>query len=236
MSDTFKISQRLTLTYGLRWDYFFSPSFSDGLQYNWNPQSGHVLIPQAALGKVSPLYPTNIPVDAGQVVPTPYKRDFAPRIGAAYQLSKKMVLRAGFGVYSEFAGAYTLSTNQGSGPFQIAQTYTNSITNGQPLFSFPSPFPAAGAAVPSQSVTGYPLQYQPGYFNQYNVTLERQIGSLGLRVSYIGAQGYGLNYTQSINKPQPSLVAFSASRNPYPQLVSATYDYSDGRSAYNARV
>jgi hypothetical protein len=233
-TDTFRINQRLTLTYGLRWDYFFSGSFEDGLQYNWDPPTGKVIIPQAALSRISPLYPTNIPIVPGQVVPAPSKRDFAPRVAVAYQLSKKMVLRAGFGIYSEFAGAFTLSTNQGAGPFQIAQTYTNSIANGQPLFSFPNPFPAAGAAVPSQSVTGYPLEYHPGRFAQYNVTLERQIGSVGLRISYIGSEGYDLNYTKGINKPQPSLTPFAASRNPYPQFVSASFDYSNGRSEYNA--
>ena len=232
--DTFRVNQRLTLSYGLRWDYFFSSSFSDGLEYNWDPQTGSVIIPQAAQSRISPLYPTNIRVIAGQVVPTPSKRDFRPRAAVAYQISNKMVLRAGYGMFSEFGGAYTLSTNQGTGPFQIAQTYTNTITNGQPLFAFPNPFPAAGAAVPSQSATGYPLNYRPGRFDQYNLTLERQIGATGVRVSYIGSQGYGLNYTVNINKPQPSLTPFSASRNPYPQFVTATYDYSKGRSEYNA--
>ena len=64
--------------------------------------------------------------------------------------------------------------------------------------------------------------------------MERQVGAIGLRISYIGAEAYGLNYTKNINKPQPSLTPFSASRNPYPQFVTATYDYSNGQSEYNA--
>lgn len=70
--------------------------------------------------------------------------------------------------------------------------------------------------------------------HQYNATLERQVGTTGLRVSYIGLEGYGLNYTRNINKPQPSLTPFTSSRNPYPYFVSGTYDYSNGRSEYDA--
>jgi hypothetical protein len=46
LTDTFKVSRRLTLDYGLRWDFFRHAKFEDGLQYNWDPQSGDVIVPR----------------------------------------------------------------------------------------------------------------------------------------------------------------------------------------------
>ena len=58
--DTFKVTQKLTLDYGLRLDYFSSNTIKDGLQYAWDPASGNVTIPSGTESAVSPLYPQNI--------------------------------------------------------------------------------------------------------------------------------------------------------------------------------
>jgi len=88
IDDTFKVSTRLTLDFGVRWDYFLAARFEDGLQYNWDPKTGNVIVPQSALASVSPLYPKTITVAAGQVVPNPSKANFAPRLAAAYRLAE----------------------------------------------------------------------------------------------------------------------------------------------------
>ncbi len=71
ITDTFKVTQKLTLDLGLRWDRFSSTTYDDGLMVNWDPTTGNVIVPQDAMGKISPLYPTNINVVAGEVVPDP---------------------------------------------------------------------------------------------------------------------------------------------------------------------
>jgi hypothetical protein len=234
LTDTFKVNSKLTLDLGLRWDYFRHAKYEDGLQYNWDPTTGNVIVPQDAIARISPLYPKTIPVTAGDVFPSPKMTNFRPRLGAAYRVTDKFVVRGGYGIYSETLGP--LHRAQGTGPFQIAETYINSIVNGAPVLTFPNPYPStlAAAGVPSQSVSGYPLDTSNGAIHQFNVSIEREVAKFGLRGSYIGSRSRGLNYSIALNKPQPSLIRFTADRRPYPQYVGASYSYSDGASNYDA--
>jgi hypothetical protein len=233
ITDSFKVNSRLTLDLGLRWDRFGSPSYNDGLQYNWDPATGNVIVPRDKLDKVSPLYPPNITVVGGDVRQHPDLKNFVPRIGVAYRVADKWVIRGGYGIFNETLGRYS---RLGSTPFQVSETYQNVITNGQPLLSFPDPFPSslASARIPSQNVVGYPLNTSNGKIHQYNVTIERQIKDVGLRLSYVGSHDYGMNYLIGVNKPQPSTIPFTASRRPYPQVINASYYRSNGESKYNS--
>lgn len=234
-TDTFKVSSKLTLDLGLRWDYFRHSLFQDGLQFNWDERSGDVIIPRGTLSKVSPLYPRNIRIVEGQVFPNPDKRNFRPRIGAAYRITDKFVVRGGYGIYSEALGP--LHRVQGGGPFQIGESYFNSIENGRPVLAFPNPFPAslATATVPSQSVSGYPVNTDNGGIHQFNLSIERELMmNLGARASYIGSRSRGLNYGLGINKPQPSLIPFTPARRPFQQFVNASIILSDGASSYDS--
>jgi hypothetical protein len=78
------------------------------------------------------------------------------------------------------------------------------------------------------------MQTDNGALRQFSLTLERELLGLGLRASYIGSRGSGFNYTLNVNKPQPSTVPFTASRNPYPQFTSTTVDRNDGQWRYNS--
>lgn len=232
-TDTFKVSQKLSIDYGVRWDYFTAPKFDDGLQFAWDASTGNIIVSPEAAAKVSPLFPKNITIATGDVRPTPDKGNIRPRFGFAYRLRDTTVVRGGYGVFTETLGYFTRL--QGGGPFQISETYNNEIRNGQPLFSFPNPFPSSlsSAVVPSQSITAFPMQTDNGSIHQFNLTLEQQIGQLGFRLSYIGTRSRGLNYNLAINKPRPNLTPFTQSLRPYPQFVGITMAQSDGRTNYN---
>jgi hypothetical protein len=234
VTDTFRISRRLSLDYGLRWEYFGSPTYDDGLQFNWDPSTGNVVVAPGTLSAVSPLYPKTIKVVEGQVVPNPDKRNFLPRLGFAYRMRDNFVVRGGYGAFTYRIEYFDRVS--GSGPFQIAETYVNSIVNGQPMFAFPNPFPTtlATATIPSQSVRGYPLETRDGVVHQFNLSLERQIGDIGVRLSYVGSRSRGLNYNLGTNKPQPSLIPFTAARRPYAQFVGTTEVRADGDSKYDS--
>jgi hypothetical protein len=230
VADTFKISQKLTIDYGLRWDYYALPTYNDGLMANFDPATGNVIVAPGAISKLNALYPTSsIKVVEGKVVPDPDKLNFRPRISAAYRIGDNTVIRGGYGEYSESWGYFSLLPS--SAPFQLAESYNG--TKAQPLSAFPNPFPAVASA-PGQNITGFPLETDNGVIRQFNLSVEREWRNIGLRASYIGSRGSGLNYSLNINKPEPSAIAFTQSRRPYSQFNSVTMTRTDGKSHYDS--
>jgi hypothetical protein len=235
VTDTFKVTSKLTVDYGLRWDYYGITTYDDGLMYNFDLKSGAVIVQPEAVSKVHPLFPKNIPIATGQVVPNTYKKNFRPRFSAAYRLTNKTVIRGGYG---EFTDSWDYNARRpGATPFQLAESYNNVITNSVPLFTFPNPFPASlgAATVASQSVTVLPLDTHNGTIRQFNFTLEREVRNIGLRLSYIGMRNTGLNYgTYNMNKPRPSTTPFTQRRRPYPLYNSVGVFGTDGKVHYNS--
>ncbi|MGH9158657.1 MAG: TonB-dependent receptor domain-containing protein, partial [Vicinamibacteraceae bacterium] len=235
--DSFKVGPNLTIDYGVRWDYFTSTRYDDGLMYNWDEATGAVVVPEAALASVSPLYPNNITITTGDVIPTPDKGNFRPRVSAAYRFNDKTVLRGGYGSFTPRLDYFARA--EGGGPFQISETYLNIVNPGSPpLFAFPNPFPAslASAEIPSQSINNaYPMQTDNGTIHQFNVSLERELWNIGFRASYIGSRSVGLNYQWvNINKPEPSSIPFTPDRRPWPQFVEIFEVREDGKEKYDA--
>ena len=233
-TDTFKVNTRLTLDYGLRWDFFFPGKYDHGLQYNWDPTTGNVVVTPAAMEKLHPLYPANITVVPGEVIPQVDGMNLAPRLGAAFRINDQTVLRGAYGIFTEYPGPTTFML--GGGPINTSwsETFTNSISGGAPLFAFPDPFPAfTSLNVPSRSVSGYPMQIKNGYIQQFNLSFEREVGKIGFRISYAGSRSRGMTYNLNLNKPRPSDIPFAPARNPWPQFTSASFYQTDGALNYN---
>jgi hypothetical protein len=229
-NDTFKLTSKLTLDYGVRWDYYATPLYDDGLMWNWDQASGNVIVAPGTRSKVSPLYPSNIGVVEGNVIPSAKRTNIRPRISLAYRVSDKLVIRGGYAEFTESWGYLNSGRVNGAGPFQLTESYNNQIVNGAPLFTFPNPFPGSlsAASVPGQSVTAFPMKTDEGVLRQYNATVERQMGGLGVRLSLLGLRAGGQNYTLNIDKPPASTIKWTASRNPYPQFTSASVIRNDG--------
>jgi Carboxypeptidase regulatory-like domain/TonB dependent receptor len=83
--DTWSIARNLTLTYGLRWDYNTSPSSPNGTT-------------PFTVNEVSDLSTATI-APVGTSLWHPQKDNFAPRLGLAWQVRPKLVLRAGAGIF-----------------------------------------------------------------------------------------------------------------------------------------
>ncbi len=158
-----------------------------------------------------------------------YMHNFQPRVSIAWRPfhDTSTVIRAGFGIFS-ITNLGPLSFNNSGNPTSALHTYTNiKSANGTPLIEFPNTAP------PTSSVQyggggldqGVDPNYRDPQANQWNLTLERQLGNNdSLRVSYVGMHSYRLNITEDLNQ-------IPASKTPY--QTTAASPYVDPRAPYH---
>jgi hypothetical protein len=217
IGDTWKISDRLTINYGLRWDRF-SPTFETGnklafFSFADNPGAGNLPGSLAYAGN------TWGSASAGVRYPEkPFNGAFAPRLGAAYKLDEKTVLRAGYGMF------YTQAFYPGWGGgmsldgFNPQLSFNSTNAGYVPAFNIDQGFPAYSTAPNVSSTadngTNGP-NYRPTYANhlaytqQWNLTLERRITSSTIAsVAYVGNKGTHLpSQLQPLNVLNPGLLS-----------------------------
>jgi hypothetical protein len=183
--DTWKVSPRLTLTYGLRWEINPAPSATGDKDIL---TLAELRDPNAIDFSYLALAPAGTPV-----YPTKYN-NFAPRIGAAYQARQKpgseLVLRGGIGVF------YDLGQN-GFGsigfPYSRSQSVPNVPVPLAPEFGiFPPPnFNLGPTNRASVSAAGPDYNLPKVY--QWNLTAEQSLGkNQTISLAYIAALGRGL--------------------------------------------
>ena len=203
--DTWHITPRLTMTYGLRLDVDFVPSSLSGPSFpavtgfNLSSLSNLALLPAGT---------------------APYKTswgDLAPRIGVAYQLSHSQrwqtVLRGGFGVFydlssSEAGNSASQNSLSASYPFGSAVYLYGAPYGGAATFPF-TPANAAPIVPLSPSNPGYLYAFDPNLGSphtlQWNVAAEQALGTQqSMTVSYIGAAGRRLIQTAAVGSPNPA--------------------------------
>jgi hypothetical protein len=241
--DQYKVTRRLTLSYGVRWELPQPYTDKYGRIFNYSPEKNALVVPDKAINNLNPLFPKSVTVLTATQAGYPdnglvafHKLNIYPRAGLAYKLTSdnKTVIRAGYGIYGNILyGA--LARSESGGPFGGSQSFFNSITNGTPLLTFPSPFSlAAGQLAAFQNASGFNPNLRIPYLQQWNLTLERQIGSVGLSIAYVGSHAVNLLYGRNINQPAPSTTPFSVSKLPNQSFNGITlYDNGSGER-YNA--
>ena len=256
--DEWKVTQRLTLNFGLRWEYH--PAFRDYynntanflLNYssvqNGTTVNGAVVIPDAAVPLVNPafaksIFPTPILTasQAGMPQSLRYsqKYDFGPRVGFAWRVTGdgKTVIRGGYGKYIETELGSLIDAAWAVEASDVAK-FTNQIVGGKPLYSFPYALPADLAQPGSQvfDLAG-DIHYKDPYVQQWNFTVERDLGfQTGLRVSYDGSHGTDLGVTTNPDQVPVNTVGFATATKsaPYPLLAQIVYLTNAARSNYEA--
>jgi len=196
-ADDYHLTRRLTFNLGVRWEYY-SPY--EEVANRWsNFDAGTATM--AIAGR------DGMDRHAGI---HPYHRDIAPRFGFAWQAAPKTVLRGGYGIFYNPAGALNTSLRLARGiPFgSIYSISPGDITVGQRASDGFPPEPTvdfAAAKNPSGAVLGIFPQFRPSYVQQYNLTVEHEITEwlLLLKAGYVGNLGRRLDTTYNLNQPIP---------------------------------
>jgi hypothetical protein len=241
--DQFKVTPRLSLSYGLRWE--LTPAYVDkfGRIFNYSPAHGAIVVPKEGLQYINPLFPKDVKIITAEEAGFPpdsllnySKRTFYPRVGLAYKLTSdgKTVIRAGYGMFGNIIYG-TIARNLEGGPYGGSITYYNAITNGVPLLTFPNPFaPAAGQVAGFATTSAFNPNLTTPYNQQWNVTLERDIRGVGLSVAYVGSHAVNLLYGRNINQIPAGTIPFSASRQPNPDFDTITMHENGSSQEYHS--
>jgi hypothetical protein len=241
--DQYKVTRNLTLSYGIRWEAQLPYSDNRGNLASFNPVNGDIVVADAGISHINPEFPKNIPIETASQAGYPtstllasHHAYFYPRFGAAYRPfgSSKTVIRGGYGIYgltTYGSGAFFFV----GGPFSGSETFVNNITNGKAAFSFPDPFLPLGAGqTPAQFIDGVNPNLRIGYMQQWNLTIERQVGGFVLGASYVGTHTVNIPYERNIDQPVASTTPFSISALPYPNYASVDWVDNGATERYNA--
>jgi hypothetical protein len=240
--DDFKVTPRLTLSYGLRYEYNKPVEPRDGNMYSFDTATGSVVIPsESSKQNFSPYFPTTLPVvtaaqvGAGKSLRNGDKNNWAPRFGFSYQLdnSGRTVLRGGWGVYYAHLSA-NIAGGVAAGPYGVSTTSNNAFVDGRPLYTLADPFAVPGSSG-TLNMNGFSTRLLNSYVQQVTVSVERElVRDLGVRLSYIGSKGTQLSYGRNMNQPPASTTPFAQARRPYPVWNNVTYYDNGANSSYNA--
>jgi outer membrane receptor protein involved in Fe transport len=214
--DDWKVTPKLTLNLGVRWDYFTPTGEKYGAQANFvpgNPGSGAEYIipsnrqnnPALSASFIQTLQQDGIKLVyssayGGSGLANVQKTNFAPRLGFAYQATSHLVVRGGYGIFYgafENRGGYpSLGYNY---PFQYSFYYyaPNSqspmvLPNGQngTLENSVAGIPLDPTQVQGAGLTlrGIQLNYKTPYVQSYNLTLQYQLThSTSLEAGYVAS-------------------------------------------------
>ena len=217
--DTWKASERLTMTYGIRWDHNPPPKDKDGFD------------PVVMTGLEDPatfaLAPLGTPA-----YETTYG-SFAPRLGTAYQLfrrpGRETVVKGGFGVF------YDIGNGQIAELFGV-DANTRSLTNVPFPYSQSIATPPEVERVPtlptSRTMRVSVLDLQMPYTYQWNASVEQALGpAQSVTVSYVGAAGRRLLRGERFVRPNADFTGtVQITRN------AATSDYAALQIQFQRRL
>jgi hypothetical protein len=220
--DTWKVLARLTLNYGLRWDYYIPQYDVHNEILGLFPGQQSTVFPNAPLGI---LYPGD-PGTPNRALVYPDYNNFAPRFGFAWDMlgNAKLVMRGGFGIFYDIEdGALNLQFG-GLPPFAgVANEYNTSVNSfagitGDPIadpfgtfgatnvFPFlPSAVGTFGVPAISYGYTTYP-HFRTPYSENFNYGFQWQATKdTMVEAVFVGSLGRKLISTSETNFPVPSV-------------------------------
>jgi len=243
--DDWKATPRLTINVGLRYEYESPMTVTKNIYTRFDPDTGQLLA-------------AGINASKSLNVTTP-KLDFSPRIGLAFSVDDKTVIRAAFGtfygtVFQNLGGqvafpGYDVVDSYNSLGTAVGQRF--SLSQGFPLNAvrdLSNPFAALTGVTPSNPFTisgvSFNKQSPLSLVQQWNLGVQRRIPfALTLDVNYVGNHALHLPYVipanivplaQSDAVTQANTTLASQQAKPFPTLGSFTVTDNVGNSNYNA--
>jgi len=209
IQDSYRVTSRLTFNFGLRYDYFGVVGEKNNLLSNitsFSPSTGDGTFTLTQVGQsgLKSLY-------------NPDKKDFAPRISAAWDVTGKgkTVVRAGFGIFYD---AFSQDMVLGHLP------YPTFFSPG-PAYNPVGPSPIISATIVGNLDPGVPVYAAPScldfecdtfafdrnikmpYMENYNLNIQQQLGSRAVvQIGYVGSQGHRLWRFFDLNQPNASTI------------------------------
>lgn len=270
VNDDWKVTSKLTVNVGLRYDFFGLVKDFHGNQANFVPSGAPnlgplYLIPQGPLaGNLSPSFLALTAQDGIKVLTTnqyggglgnSQYNNLSPRLGLAYQLNSKTVIRGGWGIFYDGFENRGYSPNLGeSYPFQFdfnfvppntvtPYTYTGCPTAGPGgTNTFETGFSCTSINPLTVNASGLQLRsiqfnYQTPYSMSANITLQYQLTpTVAIQAAWVDTQARHLevfpnnnlpSVVVNVNTPEKSLV-------PFPDFgFGGSYAVTEGNSNYN---
>jgi hypothetical protein len=210
VQDSYRITPRLTFNYGLRWDYFGVVGEKNNLMSNITSTApaagtGTFTLTQVGQPGLSSLY-------------NPDKKDFAPRVSLAWDMTGKgkTVVRAGYGIffdsfsqdmvlghlpYAPFFDPGPAYNNIGPAPILSTGAVGGTIVAGSPVYA------SATTCIFECDAFGFDRNIKTPYMENYNLNIQQQISSKAvLQIGYVGSQGHRLWRFFDVSQPSTAQI------------------------------
>jgi hypothetical protein len=232
IQDDFHVASNLTVNLGLRWEYATPRWERDNNMTNFDPVTNSLI--HARSGSMY-----------DRALVNPDRKDFAPRIGFAYTIRPKTVLRGGYGIsyihQNRVGSADLLGIN---GP-QVVIATVNQTNPLDPSFRTTQQGYPAGLADPSKfnpinsNITYIPRNLKTPYVQSWFFSVQQDLGKdTLLDVGYVGNRSVALpviaDYNQAFPQPTPTSNLSLQARRPDQSFGAITWYNPAGFSNYNA--
>jgi hypothetical protein len=228
--DNWQVTSKLTIDYGLRWEYYPIYSHDSYGAIRFDPTTYNIYIGGEG-GQ-----PWNAGASAG-------KKDFGPRIGLAYRLNEKTVIRTGYGISTD---PDNMRNQRNQYPNTVVTSYTPattyqfisyagvansdgatqvSLADGIPVPTFPNisagvlkPSPTASTTtyLPSTTTSTFPTNFDRGYYQTWNFIVQHEFSpTLVAQAGYVGTHGVRVDMNVQLNGGLPGLGNAGGQLYPY---------------------
>ena len=240
--DSWRLTNTVTVNYGLRWEYD-QPFYDENdaivnIDFRWDNSAEPVFV-RAGTGDpyegdpAFRLAPDVQYVRDGRFGRGAYKsdfNDFAPRLGIAWAITPKTVLRSGAGIYYVRDIGNAVFDTVRNAPFTIRRD--EPAESLRPNLSFQQPFARTGAPT---FILANQYDEPSSYVAQWSFGFQRELaGTMSAEATYFGSAGVHLRRLMSYNNPEPSQLPNSNNARPFPKFGSIQVMSAPSHSNYHA--